>query len=236
VNLADFEVVHRAFRLAVVVPVKDELHHTRRIVQQAAPWPTLVIDNGSEAETADYLASQQTATVYRMPGAGIHEMWNTGVDWALHRDAEVVAILNNDLEFSEDAIWDTAKAVKRDPDLIAACPNYDNRPGTGVQYVEQICAGRYNGTGGLAGFAMFIDADIFRAGYRFPPKLTWWYGDNDLLLTILTNGRKAGIVLGAHVEHLDGGGQTGDWESSELAPVLAADRDYFLEKWGARAS
>jgi GT2 family glycosyltransferase len=222
--------------LHVIVPVKDQVEHTRRIVGQCADWPTLVIDNGSGPDTVGFLASQSTADVYRMPGAGIHEMWNTGIDWSLHRGADVVAILNNDLDFEPGAIEATARAVSNIGDLVVACPNYDDRAGAGVQRVESICANRYDGTGGIAGFAIFVDADLFRHGYRFPPELTWWYGDNDLVSTVVHRSTGwCGVVLDAHVIHLDGGGATGDWESPEILDVVARDAAIYQSKWGQRA-
>lgn len=95
-----------------------------------------------------------------------------------------------------------------------------------------ICADRYDGTGGIAGFAFMVKGEVFHS-YRFPEDCKWWYGDNDLLLTVQASGLSAAIVLDASCEHLDGGGKTGDWESPEMQAQLAADRDAFLARWSA---
>ncbi len=94
--------------------------------------------------------------------------------------------------------------------------------------VQGICAGRMDGTGGLAGFAFAVRSD-FLDGYRFPTDMSWWYGDNDLCLSIEQAGGWYGIVPDALVEHVGGGSKTerpADWEER-----IAADRAAFEAKW-----
>ena len=67
---------------------------------------------------------------------------------------------------------------------MAVSGNYDGRPGVGVQQVHGICAGRYDGSGGLAGFAFALRAEWLATGYRFPTEAKWYFGDNDLCASI----------------------------------------------------
>ncbi len=115
------------------------------------------------------------------------------------------------------------------------CPNYDGRPGEGLEPVADICAGRYDGTGGFAGFAFMVRAEV---PYRFPAGLRWWYGDNHMLDAIGQGGSFAAICHTATVEHLDGGSQTGGtWVDGPLADEIEADRvwwaDYVKGRCGA---
>jgi len=192
----------------VVIPVKDHLDVTKGVIEQLATMPGVgtiyIYDNGSTGETAEYLAAQSDAVVIDAAGLNIHQMWNRGL---VERDqSRPVAILNNDLRFGPDAIRRTL-ALMEHGGLSVACPNYDGRPGVGVEQVHGICAGRYDGTGGLAGFAMFLSADVAER-YRVPEELEWWGGDNDLCSWLESEGLPYGIALGAEVEHLDGGSVT----------------------------
>jgi glycosyltransferase involved in cell wall biosynthesis len=222
--------------VAVVVPVKDKLSLTKSIVKQCHADPSvvdvLVIDNGSTDGTWGWLVGAGVESM-QMPDAGIHEMWNAGIDWSLERhDVTSVAILNNDLELGDEALSRCDEALQKLPVLAAVCPNYDGREQRrGVQLTQTICANRYDGTGGLAGFAMVIAADWLSDGYRFPEECRWWYGDNDLVASALMNGRQSGIVLDATVVHLDGGGQTGNWTDPAMREILEADRAHFSAKW-----
>lgn len=222
-------------KVVATVPVKDNLRYTKGIVDQleAAEVPAVILDNGSEAETADWLwgAQSKLVSVGKAPGKTIHEMWNLGIEWALGQEgATAVAILNNDLALGPSALQRCAAVL--DDDLVLVCPNYDKRNIDGVQLTQEICAGRYDGTGGIAGFAMVLSLDwVRKTNYRFPDDLTWWYGDNDLLMTVIDSGCQAGIVGDATCVHLDGGSKTGNWDDPSLNPVLAADREAFLRKW-----
>lgn len=191
----------------------------------------VVVDNGMgfEPETDD-------VTVLDGEGMGIHEMWNLGAMYAVekygHRTR--VAILNDDLRVGDRFVQRMAEALDSgSPLLVAVSGNYDGRTGEGlVEEVTDICAGRYDGTGGLAGFAFMCRGDWFTSGYRFPEACKWWYGDNDLVRAIAANNHKAGIALKATVEHLDGGGKTaGDWFDEKYAAQLEADRVAFEARW-----
>lgn len=220
------------------VPVKDKLHYTKGIVEQLSGQrgvaSIIVLDNGSTGETADYLKSQTAADVIDMPDVGIHHMWNEAIRVALSEGAEAVALLNNDLELGPEALFHCERALKYNPDVAVVCPVYDGRVIGEVQRVTEICAGRYDGTGGLAGFAMVIRCSwLSRTGYRFPEDLKWWYGDNDLVLEVYRSGHTAAIAGRATCLHLDGGGKTGDWMSPEMQAATEADRQVFMAKWQA---
>ena len=226
--------------VVAVVPVKNNLKYTQGIVEQleAAEVPTLIMDNGSDGETLDYLSGLAVAnrgqvalgptSVTTQPGKTIHEMWNFGIDFALQDpDCTAVAILNNDLALGPQALQRCAAALT--DDLVLTCPNYDRREASGLVYTNEICANRYDGTGGIAGFAMILSAKWLRdTGYRFPDDLTWWYGDNHLLVNVIESGYRAAIVTDATCVHLDGGGKTGKWDDPAKAAILEADRLTFL--------
>ncbi len=73
-------------------------------------------------------------------------------------------------------------------------------------------------------------------GLLFDENYNLWYGDNDLLLQIESDGGVYGIVRDAHMTHIGGGSNTsGDGKghrlSAEWKPLVEADAAYFAEKW-----
>jgi len=216
----------------VVIPFKDRADLTRPLLGQLLGQDVdrvLLYDNGSNQETKDWLSTvdDPRVEVVDAPDMNLHQMWNDGLDRAAAAAPRCnVAILNNDLAVPPDMLSTLAKALRADPALAVVCPNYDGRDGTGVEYVDDICSGRYDGTGGLAGFAFMLCGE---AAYRFPTDLAWWYGDSDMMMTVQKAGARAGIVLDATVEHVNGGSQTGDWNA--MRDVIAADRETFRAKW-----
>lgn len=234
--------------VVAVIPVKDRLDLTSALVHQLREQgdcdEIVVCDNGSGTKTKNWLASQNDLTVLDMPSVGIHEMWNAGIDGAMERHGPRthVALLNNDLQLGPEFLRRLSTALRDRRDLAAVCGNYDGRTTPeAVVLTNDICAGRYDGTGGFAGFAFMVRGEWFSSGYRFPTECKWWFGDNDLVMSIahadLHRGyddkpSRCGIVTSAHVEHLDGGSQTGgDWVSTVGAEQLEADRRAFEERW-----
>lgn len=215
----------------VVIPMKDRMDLTRPLLEQLAEQGEyeriLLYDNGSSEETKAELAELDIPhlTVTDAAGWNIHQMWNAGIDEAVRLSRPCnIAILNNDLKIGSRFLSGLASALRKDPLLAAVCPNYDGRPGDGVQYVNEICADRYDGSGGLAGFAFMLTEE---SNYRFPEELNWWYGDNHMLASIAYAGSKAGIVLGTTVEHINGGKQTGGWDDPARAAEIEQDRRWF---------
>lgn len=228
----------------VVIPMKDRLDLTLQLVEQLAEQgeadAVFIYDNGSSAETREQLRTMTWPAglklmVFDATDANIHEMWNRGLALALANAQPCnVAILNNDLKIGPEFLSGLARALRHDPLAAVVSPNYDGRDAQGadVQKVTDICAGRYDSTGGVAGFAMMLKGE---GGYRFPEQLAWWYGDNDLMCSAAAAGMHGLIALGVTCEHVGGGSQTaGDW--SQHSAQLEADRQWFVSKWGGRAA
>ena len=232
--------------IVAVIPTKGTGGMVADLVGQLAAQgeaaEIVVVNNG---EVSDELPATVLAGE---PEAGIHAWWNQGAEHAIERHGHRVhvAFLNDDLHIGPGFLGALSRALEADPDLVAVSGNYDGRgagsaalggPHEPVQQVTGICAGRYDGTGGLAGFAFMAIGTLFTSGYRFPEECKWWYGDNDLVAAITAGGGKVGIAIRAEVEHLDGGGKTaGDWMAPEYAAQLAADRAAFEARWKAHAA
>lgn len=218
----------------VVVPLKNRADLTGSLLDQLKAQggydKVFLFDNGSNRKTKNWLATldRDNVEVFDADGMNIHQMWNAGIAEALRRSWPCnVAILNNDIDIGPRFLSGLAGPLRSDPLLAAVCPNYDGREGSGVVYTEDMCGGRYDGTGGLAGFAFMLKGE---AGYRFPEDLQWWFGDADMLMAIVAAGSKAGIVLDVTCTHVGGGSQTGDWDA--MPDVIAADREKFRRRWG----
>lgn len=223
--------------VTVVIPVKDNLEQTRTLVgqlhEQGGYSDLLIFDNGStDPAMVEWLDGQGVAEVFDAKDAdGIHVMWNAGITEALnrHRGLADVVFLNNDVSVGHRFLRRLISGLRSQPLLMAASGNYDKRPGTGVQPVHGICANRYDGTGGLAGFAFALRAEWIASGFRFDETMKWWYGDNDLCLELEKAGAWYGVVTDAVCEHVHGGSQTATPDG--WAEIVAADREAFEAKW-----
>jgi hypothetical protein len=225
--------VSQAPPVFVVVPVKDQLDHTRGIVEQLVAQGgyerAFVLDNGSGPQTRDYLAGcdgRSDIEVIDADAWPLHDMWQHGVDRARARSAVCdVAILNNDLRLGPRFLPALSASLRSDPALWAVSPRYDARPIGGVEYVS----GTFK-DGGIAGFAYMVRGEAFDH-IAFDRGFHWWYGDDDLIAQIEQGGHKVALTGATWVEHLDGGSQTLQ-HRTDIWPQLAADWERMLWKWG----
>lgn len=222
-----------------VVPFKDKWKMTKATAVAADADLVLLLNNGSTQDATQaavkFASEYDHVEVLDCKGLGIHEMWNAGARVALERFPKAdIAFLNNDLALGDGCLQTLSAALRAGPEnLVAVCPNYDKRAGDPQQVdrLQGIAANRYDGTGGLAGFAFMVKGEWFRTGYEFPEDCMWWFGDNDLTMAIDAAGGWYGMVHAAEVEHLDGGGQTGDWSSYMDTPQGQADLAAFKARW-----
>lgn len=216
----------------IVIPVKNRLDLTwplvEELVEQGGYDDLLVYDNGSDDGTWEFLLSlRKSLRPVKAKALTLHEMWNDGIDRAKGRH---VVFLNNDIALDGRPDW-VGRLCAPLGEWTALCPNYDKRlcfDKADIVPLAGIAAGRMDGSGGLAGFAFAVDGKWLKT-YRFPEKLKWWYGDNDLVMTLGRDGRKYGMAHAVEVTHLDGGSQTA--KSYDLEQQKRRDRDAFEAKW-----
>ncbi|MCU1447883.1 MAG: epsH 1 [Acidimicrobiales bacterium] len=224
----------------VVVPVKDRVEMTRRLitelVRQGGFQELYIFDNGSTplgARSLDAAVSQlegrARVTIVAAAGMNLHAMWNDGMRMATDAAGGPcdVAILNNDLAVGPTFLRGLSAALRSDDRLWAVSPNYDHRLGSGVELTTSTAK-----NGGLAGFAFMVRGECFDDGrLAFDEAYQWLFGDDDLVAQVEAAGAKVGIALDVDVEHLGGGSQSvRDMGLSRLA--IAADQQRMADRWG----
>lgn len=194
--------------IVAVIPTIDRTEGLRSVVDALAGNvdDIVVIDNGATGRHADHLramADNEGVVVVRMEGVGIHKMWNKGVEVARKRHPNPhVLFVNDDVRLGERVPQRLRVTLETWKQLLVVCPTYDDRPRTHDVYLtDGICAGRYDGTGGLAGFCFMVDGAFLASGWRFPEEYRWWFGDNILVEDVVGRGGKVGVVTTCTVSH-----------------------------------
>ena len=218
--------------LNVVIPTKSNFTGLAELLGDLSLDPAVgticIVADGKAAFDALPVPPEHIITTTVPEGIGIHYMWNRGIE-TVGRDSHI-AFLNDDVRLGPECLSSLANSLDNDPSIGIICPNYSTVEMTEDRQVFNTCGSRYDGTGGLAGFAMMLRSNLAKV-YSFDEKLTWWYGDDDVLLWVTkTMGLRAVIAHQARCQHADSVTIRTD-PPADFGRLVAEDREYFRAKW-----
>ena len=184
----------------VVIPTKDNHVGLRRVVAQllddAKVDNIFIICDGQESMAAcQDIKHEKIKKIYTSGQFNISKAWNFGID--LSRTGNHVFFLNDDVYLNENCVSNLVAVLDGDDSIGLVSPQY-SRLDQDME-VTTTCRGRYDGTGGMAGFAMMLSSDL--TDYRFPEELVLWYGDDHLVDHVVDKGRKCLITTKARCVH-----------------------------------
>ena len=216
----------------VVIPTKSNFTGLAKLLGDLCLDPAVgticIVADGQAAFDALPDPPDHIIKIVVPDGIGIQHMWNRGIE-AVGRESHI-AFLNDDVRLSPECLSSLANSLDNDPTIGIICPNYSTVEMEEDRQVFNTCGSRYDGTGGLAGFAMMLRSDLAKV-YSFDEKLTWWYGDDDVLLWVTkTMGLRAVIAHQARCQHADSV-TIRTVPPADFGRLVAEDREYFRAKW-----
>jgi hypothetical protein len=218
------EAVPRVTLADVVIPTKSNVEGVRHLLDVLPRDPAV----GNVIVVGD---GEGVAPIHVPRGAGIHVMWNVGMSLADPR--RHVLFLNDDVTVNADTVSGLVRCMTQFPEVGLVCPNYSGTSIAGnYREVADTCRGRYDGSGGMAGFAMML-RNTLAADWRFDERMMWWYGDDDVLAWVRSRGHRAVITPWSTCADNE------SWTILHDPPVgfaeaVANDARLFEEKWRAR--
>jgi hypothetical protein len=183
--------------LWLTVPVGTRRQYIDNLIKAShIPKDQIVIVNTVESEPIEGVNN-----LYDLDEVNIQRWWNKGIKFAKDNGARYVAVLNDDLELSDDPLNKIAKAMSRTKSLIGT---------------------PYPFTGNIPGYCWVLDVE---SDIRPDENYRWWFGDNDLFL----QAQGSVVTVLCKVRHIEPNWQTSD--SKELMKLTKADAEYFHDKW-----
>jgi hypothetical protein len=213
--------------VGVVVPTKSNFAGLQLLLSQLVRDPAVaaivVVADGEAAAdgVAAVLAALEAAavTVLQVPlGAGIHVMWNAGLE-ALQDLGYHVAFVNDDVTLADGCLSTMARLLDDRPEIGLATPAWDD-----------LAVDEFVATTGFAGFCMVLARDLVRE-WRFDERMKWWYGDNEVICWVdRVKRRQVGICGSARCygnrSHTINTDPPADFQAD-----IANDARLFAEKW-----
>ena len=219
-------------RVNVVIPTKSNFTGLAELLSDLSVDPAVdticIVADGQAAFDALPDPPDHISKILVPEGVGIQHMWNRGIE-AVGRDVHI-AFLNDDVRLEQHCLSSLSDSLDNDPTIGLICPNYSSIDMNADQIVLNTCGSRYDGTGGLAGFAMMLRSDLVKV-WNFDENLTWWYGDDDILMWVTqTMGMHAVISHTARCQHADSV-TIRTSPPPNFGRLVAEDREYFRAKW-----
>lgn len=165
-------------------------------------------------------------------GSGIHKMWNLGMD--ICGDDNAICFINDDVRLDRNCITSMLTTLDNDKNIGLICPNYSDTNMTDYISSTTTCRGKYDGTGGIAGFCFVLAKDLVK-DWRFDTNLTWWYGDDDIVNWVTkSKGRPAIISHLTKCKHEHSKTIKGN-PPKNFNEIVQKDKQYFNKKWSSNA-
>ncbi len=225
--------------ISVVIPVLNQLDYTRACLASLGPdlargVRVVVIDNGSDDSTTEFLAAGAEVTVIRnATNRGCAAAWNQGVQTA---SAEWVVLLNNDTLVTDGWLTEQIQyAEEHGVDIISPAIregplNYDlaSYARAFTQEMRQVTRrGVANGVCFTVRRRVFEAIGLFDENFRIGQ-----FEDADFFLRARRAGFKLGTTGRAFIHHFGSVTQKDLQRKQTARPYEAENRAYFRRKWG----
>jgi len=222
-------------KVTVVIPTKSNISGltalTGVLMRSEGISKVVVVADGPEAYSKLSSLPDSIVKICVSEGVGIHAMWNAGM--ALAADNDHILLINDDVILGTSVVSSLASFLCENDNVGLVCPHYANTPVQPDIETTTTCRGRYDGTGGMAGFCMMIANDLVPL-WRFDETMKWWYGDDDLVNWVISQGRKCMITDKATCHHAHS--QTIDNDPpANFAATVNNDRLIYERKWKQHA-
>jgi len=222
---------HATSKVDVIIPTKSNRDGLDKLVAQlmgdSKVNKIIVVTDGTEGYSFSF-SPEKVSVVAVKRGVGIHKMWNLGLSLA---DADShVAFINDDVSLDKNCMAKLCTVLDEDPTIGLVCPHYADVPEQPDIECFTTCRGKYDGTGGMAGFCMMLNKELTK-DWRFDERMIWWYGDDDLVNWVnRTAKRKCIITSRTYCRHAHS--QTIDNDPpANFAATVTNDKLIFEEKW-----
>jgi tetratricopeptide (TPR) repeat protein len=167
---------------SVIIPTKSNFDGLKNIINQLMSdkkvRQIIVVADGTETYNQLTFLPPSVMKLGVMRGSGISAMWNLGVDNV--QLGNHVFFVNDDVSLKENCVSDLVAALDADESIGLVCPHYAQAPIQPDIDVTTTCQGNYDGTGGMAGFAMMLSGDL-APYFKFNEEMKWWWSDNQLV-------------------------------------------------------
>ncbi|MBU1933243.1 MAG: glycosyltransferase family 2 protein [Candidatus Omnitrophica bacterium] len=220
----------------IIIPVWNERELTARCIETIldnthSPYRIIIIDNGSDPETAQYLnelAGQKPELIYLKrndKNLGFPKAVNQGIGLS---DAPYLCILNNDTEVHKDWLTEMIQVAEKDAGIGVINPASNN---LGQKSPAPELSGKWIEMTACTGFCMLVKREVIdRVGMFDEIYTPGNFEDMDFSKRVVKAGYRCILAKGAYVYHRQNTSfkKRQDWDDR-----FKRNRNIFNERWGS---
>ena len=237
-------------KLSIIIAAWNGIEYTKQCVAAASFYARgrskeiVVIDNGSEDGTTEWLESQSSLKVVCSPvNRGTAWAYNQGI---IHSDGNMLLFLHNDVVLTKDAIEDMEQALSSNDRLGAVAP-LSNRTYYGKQFIRaidycdfqgmQLFADQVAATDRqnhqamlLENFCLMVKREAVEGVNGFSEVYDYhYYEDLDFSLRLIQAGYRLQMMENLYVHHENGVSREAFFD---IAALKNRNRQLFFKEWG----
>lgn len=168
--------------VTVVIPTKSNISGltalTASLMSSQGVSRVIVVGDGFETAPILKTLPDSIIKIYVPRGSGITKMWAEGMKLA--NEGDYVLFINDDVTIDTDTVSGLVDTLINNEQVGLVCPHYANTKAESDIQTTTTCQGKYDGTGGMAGFCMMLAADLVPQ-LKWPTEIRWWWSDNYLV-------------------------------------------------------
>jgi GT2 family glycosyltransferase len=222
-------------KTTIVILVHNQLHYTKKFIKSLKentklPYKLIVVDNGSDKDTRDYLKKQDCKVITNKKNLGVVKGWNQGVKAC---KTEYVCIMNNDIVVAPNWLTPMQKALEREEGMKCVQPvtsggdipqNFPNNfyPKPYIEKTERIFGWCF-----MLPMAVFDEIGMFDEQFD----MAWWE-DRDFGLRLCEKNYHPHIVHASYIHHYQ---NRTLWTIDGIEKKMAENQIKFVKKWGQKA-
>ncbi|GLX71213.1 glycosyltransferase family 2 protein [Paenibacillus glycanilyticus] len=218
--------------------LRDTIGSIRKHTKES--YELIVIDNGSTDGTLDYLKQQRIITISLPANTGFPAACNWGLRLAR---GERLLLLNNDVLVTSEWLSRLHRAYEADPwmGIVGPMTNYASgrqqiaMSGRYDEFAAQLRVtqdGKMEKVNRIIGFCMlFSRALLQKIGMLDEQFSPGHFEDDDYCYRAWRAGYKVMIAKDVFIYH-HGSASFGSYAKEDLEPILARNRELFIQKWG----
>jgi len=230
----------------IVIVTWNQLEYTRLCVASVmahtdVPSRLIIVDNGSSADTVDYLKSLtpnkfvEIKLIFNNENLGAIKARNTGIR---EFEADYLCLLDNDVEVTPGWLSKMIRLAEENPGIGAINPSSNNfgqvpPAGTGLNdYAKSLegLKGQYLEIGTCISFCMLIKGGIVKKiGLLDENFEVMFYEDTDYSMRVNKEGYRCVIQKDVYIWHH---GHMTSGRLKRQSEIADKNRDIFYKKWG----